>query len=108
MMLSFINNAYEILGNTEKRRVHDASLHIGEVINVDEEGNDDEDRDDDNDSDDDDDRNVDEDRPPEKDSALFPCDWQNVHNFCYCPGLQPSKCTTDGCNEFVHQICQKN
>ncbi len=76
---SFISNAYEILGDTEKRRVYDASLPIGEVINVDGEGNEDEDIDDDNDSDDDG-INVDEDRPPEKDRTLFPCNWEKVHN----------------------------
>jgi curved DNA-binding protein CbpA len=106
---SFIYNAYEILGNTEKRRVHDASLRIGEDGNGDEEGNDDEDRDNDedsNDDDDDDDRNVDEDRPPDKDNTLIPCNWAHVFNFCYCPQLQLSKCTTDGCDKFVHQICQ--
>jgi hypothetical protein len=59
------------------------------------------------DDDDDDDINVDEDRPPEKDRTLFPCNWENVHNFCYTPGLQPFKCTTDGCDKFVHQICQR-
>jgi hypothetical protein len=106
---SFINNAYEILGDTEKRRVYDASLRIGEAGNGDEEGNDNEDRDNDEDmdDDDDDDRNVDEDRPLEKDRTLFPCDWENVHNFCYTPWLQPFKCTTDGCDKFVHQICQR-
>jgi curved DNA-binding protein CbpA len=106
-IFSFINNAYEILGNTEKRRVHDASLRIGEVINVDEEGNDNEDRDDHNNSDDDDGRNVDEDRPPEKYSSSFPCDWQNIHNFCHTPGMQPFKCQTDGCDKWAHQICQR-
>ncbi len=110
VFFSFINNAYEILGDMEKRRLHDASLPIGEVINVDGEGNYDEDIDDDNDSDDHSDNdgiNVDEDRPPEKDRILFPCDWEKVFNFCYTPGLQPFKCTTDGCNKFVHRICQK-
>jgi hypothetical protein len=67
---SCISNAYEILGDTEKRREHDASLLIGKVIYVDGEGNDDEDIDDDNDSDDDG-INFDEDRPPEKDRTLF-------------------------------------
>ena len=105
---SFINNAYEILGDTEKRRVHDASLRIGEVINVDEEGNDNEERDDDNNSDDDDGRNVDENTPPEKYRSLFPCDWQNVNNFCHTPQLQPYKCQTDGCNKWVHLICQRS
>jgi DnaJ-class molecular chaperone len=52
---SFIYNAYEILGNTEKRRVHDPSLRIGDAGNGDEEGNDNEDRDNDEDKDDDDD-----------------------------------------------------
>ncbi len=52
---SFIYNAYEILGNTEKRMVHDASLCIGEAGNGDEEGNDDEDKDNNEDTDDDDD-----------------------------------------------------
>ena len=105
---SFINNTYEILGNREKRRVHDASLCIGEAGNGDEEGNDDEDRDDDEDSDDDDDddRNFDRDRPPDKDSTSFSCDWAHIFNFYYSPQLQPSKCTTDGCDKFVHQICQ--
>jgi hypothetical protein len=41
--IALINNAYEILWDTEKRRLHDASLPIGEVTNVDGEGNDDED-----------------------------------------------------------------
>ena len=104
--LSLINNAYEILGDTVKRRVHDASLRIGETGYNDEEGNDDEDSDDDKESDADDDRNGDGDRPPDKDSTSFPCDWAHVFNFCYCPQLQPLKCTTDGCDKFVHQICQ--
>jgi hypothetical protein len=105
---SFIYNAYEILGDTEKRRVHDASLRIGEAGNGDEEGNDNEDRDNDEDvdDDDDDDRNGYGDRPPDKDSTLFPCDWNHIFNFCYCPGLQPLKCTTDGCDRLVHQLCQ--
>ncbi len=92
----------------EKRRVHDASLRIGEVINVDEEGNDNEERDDDNNSDDDDGRNVDENTPPEKYSSSFPCDWQNVFNFCYTPQLQPFQCQTDGCDKWVHLICQRS
>ncbi len=95
---SIIYNVYEILGDTEKRRVHDASLCIGEVINVDEEGNDNEDRVGDNDRDDDG-INVDEDRLPAKYSSSFPCDWQNNFNFCYTPGMQPFKCQTDGYNK---------
>jgi hypothetical protein len=104
--LSLTNNAYEILGDTEKRRVHDASLRIGEAGYNDVEGNDDEDSDDDKESDAGDDRNGDGDRPPDKDSTLFSCNWAHVFNFCYCPQLQPLKCTNDGCNKFVHQICQ--
>jgi DnaJ-class molecular chaperone len=95
---SFINNVYEILGNTETRRVRDASLRIGEAGNGDEEGNADEDRYNNEDSgdDDDDDSNVDGDTPLDKDSTSFPCNWAHIFNFCYCPQLQPSKCTTDG------------
>jgi hypothetical protein len=52
------------------------------------------------------DRNADGDRPHDKNSTSFPCDWDHVFNFCYCPHLQPSKCTTDGCNKVVRQICQ--
>ncbi len=104
---SFINNAYEILGNTEKRRVHDASLRIGEAGNGDEEGNDDEDRDNDEASDDDDDdRNGDGVRPPKRAGTSCACNWAHIHNFCYCPQLQPLKCTTVGCDKFVHEICQ--
>ncbi len=85
--LASINNAYEILGNMEKRRVHGASLCIGEAGDNDEEGNDDEDSDDDKDSDADDDRNGDGVRPCDKDSTLFPCNWAHVFNFYYCPQL---------------------
>jgi hypothetical protein len=83
--LAFINNAYGILGNIEKRRVHDASLRIGEAGDSDEEYNDDEDIDDDEDSDDDDDSNGDGVRPPEEASTSCACNWAHVFNFCYCP-----------------------
>ena len=33
-------------------------------------------------------------------------DWAHIFNFCYFPHLQPLKCTTDGCDKFVHQLCQ--
>jgi curved DNA-binding protein CbpA len=95
--LALINNANEILGNAEKRREYAASLRIGEAGDEGEEGNDDEDRDDDKDSDDDDDSNGDGFRSPDKDSNSCPCDWAHVFNFCYCPQLQPLKCTTVGC-----------
>ncbi len=105
-IFSLINNAYETLGDAEKRRICGASLHIYEVIDVDEESSDNDESDDHNNGDDDDGRNVNEDRPPEKDSSWLPCDWQNVNNFCHTPGLQPFKCQTDGCNKWVHLICQ--
>jgi curved DNA-binding protein CbpA len=104
--LSLISNAYEILCDTGKRRVQDAYLRIDEAGDNDEEDNYDGDSDDDKNSDADNDRNGDGDRPPDKDSTLFPWDWAHVFNFCYCPQLQPLKCTTDGCDKFVHQICQ--
>jgi hypothetical protein len=82
---AFINNAYEILGNREKRRVHDANLRIGvagdsdeegDAGDSDEEGNDDDDSDDDKDNDDDDDdSNGDGVRPPDKASTSCACDW---------------------------------
>ncbi len=91
---SFINNAYEILGDTEKRRVHDVSLPIGEVINVDGEGNDDEDiyddSDDSDDDSDDDGKNVDEDRPPEKDRTLFLGAWEKSITFAILLGCNHS------------------
>ena len=65
------NNAYEILHDTEKRKVHDVSLRIGEAGDNDEEGNDDEDNDDDKDSDADDDRNGDGDNATGLTSSTF-------------------------------------
>jgi curved DNA-binding protein CbpA len=103
--LSFINNPYEILGNTEKRRVHDASLRIGEAGNGDEVGNYDEDRDNDEDSDDGD-SNGDGFRHPKEASTSCACGWAHIFNLCNCPQLQPLTCTTVGCNKFVNQICQ--
>jgi DnaJ-class molecular chaperone len=70
---AFINNAYEILGNTEKRRVHDVSLRIGEADNGDAEGYDDEDKENDKDNDNDDDSNGDGVRPPEEASTSCAC-----------------------------------
>ena len=69
-----IFNAYEILVDAEKRRFYDASLHIYEVINIDDDSSDNDESDEHNNGDDGNGRNVNEDRPPEKDSSWFPCD----------------------------------
>jgi len=47
----------------------------------------------------------DEDSGSEEEKVFGKCDWGHIVA-CKYPQLKPLKCTVDGCNKFVHHLCQ--
>jgi hypothetical protein len=41
----------------------------------------------------------------EEEKVFCKCDWSHIVP-CNLPDLKPLKCTIDGCNNFVHYLCQ--